>query len=64
MLLHVVAGLTSKEIASESRLSAVAVRVRLHRAKVQLRKRFSLPEATRRTRHTPRRRGCKTTTIA
>ncbi len=41
MLLHVVAGLTSKEIAVESRLSAVAVRVRLHRAKLQLRKRFA-----------------------
>jgi RNA polymerase sigma-70 factor (ECF subfamily) len=63
MLLHVVAGLTSKEIASESRLSAVAVRVRLHRAKIELRKRFAASESGRRMRHssTPRRRGCKTT---
>ena len=40
-LLHVVAGLTSQEIASQSKLSAVAIRVRLHRAKVELRKRFT-----------------------
>lgn len=56
MLLHVVAGLTSKEIASQSKLSAVAVRVRLHRAKIQLRKRFTEGDAPRRTRHAHRRR--------
>lgn len=44
MLQHVVAGLTSKEIAAQSKLSPVAVRVRLHRAKVQLRKRFAARE--------------------
>ena len=40
-LLHAVAGLTSKEIASESKISAVAIRVRLHRARVELQKRFT-----------------------
>jgi RNA polymerase sigma-70 factor (ECF subfamily) len=58
MLLHVVAGLTSKEIALESKLSAVAVRVRLHRAKLHLRKRFAVAgEGGRRSRHTHRKRG-------
>ena len=63
MLLHVVAGLTSKEIAAESHLSAVAVRVRLHRAKLQLRKRFeSRPARTARgKRHTHRSRGVQAT---
>ena len=56
MLLHVVAGLTSKEISLESALSAVAVRVRLHRAKIQLRKRFAAPKRIHRARSTPRRR--------
>ena len=41
MLLHVVGGLTSREIACQSNLSAVSVRVRLHRAAAKLRKRFS-----------------------
>lgn len=58
MLLHVVAGLTSKEIATQSNLSPVAIRVRLHRAKVQLRKRFKATGSTtkRRTRHAERSR--------
>lgn len=56
MLLHVVAGLTSKEIAAKSELSPVAVRVRLHRAKIQLRKRFSGRRATARKGHAPRSR--------
>ena len=43
MLMHVISGWTSKEIASRLELSAVAIRVRLHRAKVQLRKRFAAP---------------------
>ena len=34
-LLHVVAGLTSSEIASQSDLSPIAIRVRLHRAKAE-----------------------------
>ena len=63
MLLHVVAGLTSKEIAAESALSAVAVRVRLHRAKLQLRERFAAPTATRRGKRATLRRGCKTTRV-
>ncbi|MCB9384370.1 MAG: sigma-70 family RNA polymerase sigma factor [Bryobacterales bacterium] len=61
MLLHVVAGMTSNEIAKDAKLSPVAVRVRLHRAKVQLRERFagSAPQM-RRTSRGDRRRGCKT----
>ncbi|MEZ5365624.1 MAG: sigma-70 family RNA polymerase sigma factor [Bryobacterales bacterium] len=61
MLLHVVAGMTSTEIAKDAKLSPVAVRVRLHRAKVQLRERFigAGPEP-RRTARGDRRRGCKT----
>lgn len=58
MLLHIAAGLTSKEIAAESRLSAVAVRVRLHRAKIQLRKRFAQPENGCSSRVSSARRGC------
>ena len=61
MLLHIVAGLTSKEIAAESKLSPVAVRVRLHRAKIQLRNRFASPTAPRRSRTT--RRGCQATGV-
>jgi RNA polymerase sigma-70 factor (ECF subfamily) len=56
MLLHVVAGLTSKEIATDSKLSPVAIRVRLHRAKAQLRKRFSADGGKRRNRRSSRRR--------
>ena len=63
MLLHVVAGLTSKEIAAESKLSAVAVRVRLHRAKLQLRQRFASPRGARRAQRATIRRGCKTTRV-
>ena len=55
MLAHIVAGLTSKEIALRSRLSAVAVRVRLHRAKAQLRKRFDGRPSQSRSRQTTRR---------
>jgi RNA polymerase sigma-70 factor (ECF subfamily) len=57
MLLHVVAGLTSSEIATgEPKLSAVAVRVRLHRAKAHLRKRFSAAPLEPRTIRSHRRR--------
>ena len=56
MLANVVAGLTSKEIAASSELTPVAVRVRLHRAKARLRKRFTVPSRGRRTRHSSRRR--------
>jgi RNA polymerase sigma-70 factor (ECF subfamily) len=40
MLLHVVGGFTSKEIAAKSGLSPVGVRVRLHRVTAKLRRRF------------------------
>jgi RNA polymerase sigma-70 factor (ECF subfamily) len=57
MLLHVVAGLTSKEIATTSKLSPVAIRVRLHRAKMELLEKFTGRDGRppRRTCH--RRRG-------
>jgi RNA polymerase sigma-70 factor (ECF subfamily) len=58
MLLHVVAGLTSKEIASQSHLSPVAVRVRLHRAKLQLRKRFIASDG-RKPRRSTHARACQ-----
>lgn len=56
MLLNIVAGLTSKEIAEDSGLSPVAIRVRLHRAKVELRKRFVTSGSRRHTRQISRRR--------
>jgi RNA polymerase sigma-70 factor (ECF subfamily) len=63
MVLHVITGLTSKEIASVSGLSPVAIRVRLHRAKIELRKWFTPTEPEsreRRTRHhRPTGSGCR-----
>jgi RNA polymerase sigma-70 factor (ECF subfamily) len=46
-LLHAVSGMTSSEISERSRLTPVAVRVRLHRAMDRLRTRFG-PRAERR----------------
>ena len=59
MLLHVAAGLTSQEISARVQLSPIAVRVRLHRATVQLRKLFGVlasgPESSVRRPHRRRR---------
>ncbi|MEZ5364771.1 MAG: RNA polymerase sigma factor [Bryobacterales bacterium] len=64
MLWHIVAGLTSAEIAERSKLSAVAVRVRLHRAKLQLRQRFEGSKTLRRRRAEARRNVCHAAPVA